>query len=90
MPLPRQKSRRVNQTGLPRGTDPTCSDLEYSPAELEFMLAMERYRREHHRRFPTCCEVLAVVKSLGYRKADCRAAPSVGGGGETVPDSLIA
>jgi hypothetical protein len=42
----------------------------YSPDEEEFMLAMERYRREQHRPHPTCCEVLAVIKELGYRKVD--------------------
>lgn len=70
MPVPRQRSRRVNQNGMTRGADPTCSELDYGPDEVEFMLAMERYRREHRRRFPTCSEVLAVVKSLGYRKAE--------------------
>jgi hypothetical protein len=36
--------------------------------EREFMVALDRYKRSHHRPFPTCCEVLAVLKSLGYRK----------------------
>jgi hypothetical protein len=40
----------------------------FTPDEIEFMLAMERYRRKHGRRFPTCHEVLAVLLSLGYRK----------------------
>jgi hypothetical protein len=42
--------------------------VTYTPAEVEFMTAMERYRREHHRPYPTCSEVLAVLESLGYRK----------------------
>ena len=31
------------------------------------MLALERYKRERKRPFPTWREVLAVAKSLGYR-----------------------
>ncbi|HLW66890.1 MAG TPA: hypothetical protein VKS79_16365 [Gemmataceae bacterium] len=40
----------------------------FSEDEVEFMMAMERYKRKHRRPFPTCHEVLAVLKSLGYRK----------------------
>jgi hypothetical protein len=36
--------------------------------ELEFLKAMERFQRRHHRRYPTCREVLFVLKSLGYRR----------------------
>ena len=59
---------RTGSRGLPWGTDPATSDVTYTPAEIEFMVAMERYRREHHRPYPTCSEVLAVLESLGYRK----------------------
>lgn len=41
---------------------------EYTDDEREFMLAVERYKREKRRPFPTCREILAVAKSLGYRK----------------------
>lgn len=34
----------------------------------EFVMAMDRYKREHHRPFPTWSEVLEVARSLGYRK----------------------
>jgi phosphoglycolate phosphatase-like HAD superfamily hydrolase len=43
-------------------------DDEYSPLELEFLKAIDAYKREQRRPFPTCAEVLAVLKSLGYRK----------------------
>lgn len=36
--------------------------------EAEFMQAMDRYRREHRRPFPTWGEVLLVLQSLGYRR----------------------
>lgn len=40
----------------------------YESDEVEFMMAMERYKREHRRPYPTCAEVLQVAKSLGYKK----------------------
>lgn len=51
--------------GLPNAH--TCDQLEYSPAEVEFMMAMERFQRLHHRRPPTCRDVIRVAASLGYR-----------------------
>ncbi len=48
---------------------------DYTADELEFMLAMESYRRERRRPFPTCCEVLEVLRALGYRK-DALAIPA--------------
>lgn len=44
------------------------SDYDYSPDELEFMRAMDRYIYTTHRPFPTWSEALKVAKSLGYRK----------------------
>jgi hypothetical protein len=41
----------------------------YTEDEVEFIRAMEEYRRTRRRPFPTCREVLAVLVSLGYRKA---------------------
>lgn len=51
-----------------RFIDPTTCDRDYGPEELEFMQALERYKRSSGRMFPTCSEVLEVVRSLGYRR----------------------
>jgi hypothetical protein len=40
----------------------------YDDAELEFMNAMDRYKADKRRPFPTWCEVLGVFRGLGYRK----------------------
>jgi hypothetical protein len=40
----------------------------YTDDEVEFMLAMERYKRIAQRPFPTWHEVLRVIHELGYRK----------------------
>ena len=44
------------------------------------MSAMDEYKRRSGRMFPTCSEVLEVVKSLGYAKqihTECVAPPLV-------------
>src|SRR4051812_43697372 len=51
-----------------RGVDPTTCERDYSAAELEFLKAIESYKHRSGRMFPTWCEVLEVLGSLGYRK----------------------
>jgi hypothetical protein len=48
--------------------DPTTCERDYTDEETAFMKAMERYKRENRRPFPTWSEVLEVLRSLGYRK----------------------
>lgn len=50
------------------GANAFGSRANYTDDEVEFLKAMERFKREHCRPFPTCSEVLAVLQSLGYRK----------------------
>lgn len=50
--------------------DPTTCERDYDEAETAFMKAMERYKRENRRPFPTWSEVLEVLISLGYRKVE--------------------
>ncbi|SIO38996.1 hypothetical protein SAMN05444166_4309 [Singulisphaera sp. GP187] len=52
-----------------RGTDPTTCDPDYSPEELEFILAIQQYKQTSGRKFPTWREVLEVLLSLGYERA---------------------
>jgi hypothetical protein len=56
--------------GRRRHIDPTTCEREYLPEEVEFMQALDTYKRTSGRMFPTCSEVLAVVKALGYRRDD--------------------
>lgn len=48
--------------------DPTTCERDYDDEETLFMKAMDRYKRENRRPFPTWSEVLEVLKSLGYMK----------------------
>jgi len=38
--------------------------------EVEFMNALDDYKRKSGRMFPTCSEVLEVINSLGYVKLE--------------------
>lgn len=57
---PRRKKQRR------RHIDPTTCERDYSNPEIEFMRAMDDYKRDAGRMFPTCSEVLEVIRSLGY------------------------
>ncbi len=41
---------------------------DYDADELEFMVAMERFMREHAKPYPDARDVLAVIRSLGYER----------------------
>ena len=57
-------------SGRRRLVDPATCERDYSPAEMEFMQAIQAYKARSGRMFPTWSEVLEVVRSLGYQKAD--------------------
>ncbi|MGO8751140.1 MAG: hypothetical protein ACLQNE_34780 [Thermoguttaceae bacterium] len=51
-----------------REIDPTTCERDYTAEELEFMSALDAYKRTSGRMFPTCSEMLEVFKKLGYEK----------------------
>jgi hypothetical protein len=51
-----------------RQVDPTTCERDYNDDEIEFMRAMDFYKRANRRPFPTWSEVLEVLRALGYRK----------------------
>lgn len=51
-----------------RQVDPTTCEREYTDDEIDFMKAMDQYKRDNRRPFPTWSEVLEVLASLGYRR----------------------
>lgn len=59
---PRRKVERRRQI------DPTTCERDYSGDEVEFMRAMDEYKRRSGRPFPTWSEVLEVIRGLGYAK----------------------
>jgi hypothetical protein len=41
---------------------------QMSDEQFEFLMAIDEYKRQNTRPFPTWTEVLEVIKALGYRK----------------------
>jgi hypothetical protein len=64
----RRKIERREKVNRRRQIDPTTCERDYSVDEVEFMNAMDIYKRTSGRMFPTCSEVLEVIRSLGYTK----------------------
>ncbi|HPM82112.1 MAG TPA: hypothetical protein PLF81_15505 [Candidatus Anammoximicrobium sp.] len=75
------EERRVGErrnTQRRRQIDPTTCERDYSEDEIQFMRALDDYKRASGRMFPTCSEILEVVRALGYVKSPAgeSAAPS--------------
>ncbi len=66
----RRKLERREKVNRRRQIDPTTCERDYTAEEVEFMHAMDRYKRTSGRMFPTCSEVLEVIRSLGYQRID--------------------
>lgn len=63
----RQGQRRV-KVERRRQIDPTTCERDYTADEIEFMKAMDDYKRSSGRQFPTWSEVLEVVRGMGYKR----------------------
>ena len=64
----RSGGERRQQGERRRQVDPTTCERDYTDDEIEFMKAMDQYKRENRRPFPTWSEVLEVLRALGYRR----------------------
>jgi hypothetical protein len=62
---PLERRKKVNRR---RQIDPTTCERDYTDQEVEFMNALDDYKRKSGRMFPTCSEVLEVLRGLGYVK----------------------
>jgi hypothetical protein len=52
----------------------SAEEGQMSDEQFEFLMAIDEYKRNNSRPFPTWTEVLEVIKALGYRKvAEARA-----------------
>ena len=59
----RQRRKRVRETGKYLGKEGS----EYTTEQINFMMALDRYKRRKSLVNPTCCQILDVVHELGYR-----------------------
>lgn len=66
----RRAVQRREKVARRRQIDPTTCERDYSVEEVEFMNALDKYKRDSGRMFPTCSEILEVIRGLGYEKRD--------------------
>jgi hypothetical protein len=67
--IERRSGKERRQSGeRRRQIDPTTCERDYNEEEILFMKAMDQYKRDNRRPFPTWSEVLEVLRALGYRK----------------------
>jgi hypothetical protein len=77
----RKRERRQNivdrRLGLDRRRGPgirrdyerkSAEEGEMTDEQFEFLMAIDQYKRQNNRPFPTWTEVLDVIKAVGYRK----------------------
>src|SRR5881275_1307768 len=83
----RKRKERRQQGERRRQVDPTTCERDYNDEEIVFMKAMDQYKRDNRRPFPTWSEVLEVLYALGYRKvAEQTVMPGLPtGGNDKVP-----
>lgn len=63
----RQDARHGDGRHGPR-PNPIDHDITYTTEQLEYLKAVEHYRRTKRRPFPTAAEYLAIAISLGYHR----------------------
>ena len=76
----RRKLQRRVKVNRRRQIDPTTCERDYSAEEIEFMNALDQYKRASGRMFPTCSEILEVIRGLGYAKPTPAAQGAADGG----------
>ena len=67
--IPKPAAERREKKERRRRIDPTTFEKQYTDDELEFMNAMQRFKDQYCKAFPSHGDVLQVAFSLGYRKS---------------------
>ena len=67
-----------------RQIDPTTCERDYTNDEIEFIQALDAYKRANGRMFPTCSEILEVIRDLGYVRLTPEELEDMRGTAETV------
>ena len=65
---PRAPGERREKKERRRRIDPTTFEKQYTDDEIEFMTAMQHFKVQSGKGFPTYGEVLRVALGMGYRK----------------------
>ena len=81
--IERRQGERRAKVPRRRQIDPTTCERDYNQEEIEFMQALDAYKRANGRMFPTCSEILEVIRALGYVRTTAGSVAS-----EATADSL--
>ncbi len=81
-----EPNRRVRKERR-RRVDPTTFEKQYTDDEMEFMNAMQEYKIQSCKSFPSYGEVLEVAYRLGYRKAEAGTNEETGTDPASTPES---
>lgn len=65
-----RRKGRDRRTGLDRRSRQGPGAYDLAAEELEFINAINAFKRKSGRSFPTWSEVLQIVRELGYRRPD--------------------
>jgi hypothetical protein len=97
----RRQERRLDDTGTEakpeakkvrkprrRQIDPTTCERDYSDDEIAFMAAIDEYKRRSGRMFPTCSEILEVIRDMGYVRVTDGDRPTVESSSEASSDEV--
>lgn len=58
-----------------QGLEDVCLCADYTPDEVEFLRAIDQYKRRRGKPFPTWKEVLDLLRSLAWEKRPSRPTP---------------
>lgn len=64
------KPKKSAQSESPRPKATVTKPDQMAPEVLEFIQAIDDYKRLHGRPFPNWSEVLDIVKQLGYERSE--------------------
>lgn len=67
---PKKTNDAADQTAAKAAKPATCKPDQMEPEVLEFIQAIDDYKRIHGRPFPSWSEVLEIIRNLGYERAD--------------------
>jgi hypothetical protein len=60
------RTKAAAKAGEPERSSPALAEVDAEA--LEFIAAIDRFKQEHGRPFPSWSEILLVVRQLGYRR----------------------
>ena len=66
-PPPRQGIQGRHRD-LPPDADGVEAGCNYNAEQVAFLQAVDAFKRQEGKRFPTLCDLLGILKGLGYRK----------------------